>query len=61
MDTMSEDRRQTELAEAESHRKMIDLCWEFRARLEHLQPGLSLVDYTYAQALKSFLLKARGI
>ena len=61
METMSEIRRRTALTEADSHRKMLELCWAFRAQLEHLQPLMSLADYSYAEALKTFLLKARGV
>lgn len=61
METMSEVRRRTALVEADSHRKMLELCWAFRAQLEHIQPRLSTVDYSYAEALKTFLLRARGV
>jgi len=61
METMSEIQSRTAKAEAEGHRKMLDLCWALRAQLEHLQPFLSASDYSYVEALKTFMLRARGV
>lgn len=61
METTSEIRRLTAQIEADGHRKLLELCWAFRAQLEHMQPLLSPVDYTYVEALKTFLLRARGV
>jgi hypothetical protein len=61
MDNMIEVRRQTAVIEAESREKMLALCWAFRAQLENVQPRLSPADYSYVEALKTFLLRARGI
>ena len=61
MESMIEVRRRTAVIEAESHRRMLELCWAFRAQLESVQSGLSPVDYSYAEALKTFLLSARGV
>jgi len=40
---------------------MLELCWALRAQLEQLQPLLSPSDYSYVEALKTFLLRARGV
>lgn len=61
METVNEIRRRTAQAEAEGHRKMLELCWALRAQLEQLQPLLSPSDYSYVEALKTFLLRARGV
>lgn len=61
MDNMIEVRRRTAVIEAEGHESMLALCWAFRAQLEDVQSRLSPADYSYAEALKTFLLRARGI
>ncbi|UNK48576.1 hypothetical protein MNR01_12555 [Lysobacter sp. S4-A87] len=58
---MIEVRRQTAVNQAEGHEKMVALCWAFRAQLEDMQSRLSPADYIYAEALKTFLLRARGV
>lgn len=61
MENMVEARKRIATAEAESHARMLELCWSFRAQLERVQSALSPTDYIYAEALKTFLLRARGV
>ncbi|HEY5804134.1 MAG TPA: hypothetical protein VIT90_10625 [Lysobacter sp.] len=61
MERMIEVRRRTAVIEAESHDQMLALCWAFRAQLEDVQSRLSPADYRYAESLKTFLLRARGV
>ncbi|QSX74443.1 hypothetical protein HIV01_014820 [Lysobacter arenosi] len=61
MESMIEVRRRTAVIEAESHKKMLELCWAFRAQLEDVQSRLSPADYSYVEALKTFLLRDRSV
>ncbi len=61
MENMIESRKRIATAEAESHARMLELCWSFRAQLERVQSGMSPADYICAEALKTFLLRASGV
>jgi hypothetical protein len=61
MENLIESRKRIATAEAESHAKMLELCWSFRFQLERVQSGMSPADYIYAESLKTFLLRASGV